>query len=147
MIEIKITGKSETDLFKGVCTLYYAFSKDNSALMNQYLIDLNNSDPSNDLKISSNVPINSNQVAIKDIITNTAANTVPVPTAQTVPIAAPTYTLEQLSVAGVEVADKHGRQALSNLLQTQFGVQAITQLQEGQYDAFAIALRQMGGTI
>jgi len=70
-----------------------------------------------------------------------------------VPVAAPpAYTLEQLSVAAVGVIDKievanGGREALAGMLQQQFGVQAMTELKPEQYDAFALALRQMGGDI
>lgn len=70
-----------------------------------------------------------------------------------VPVAAPpAYTLEQLSVAAVGVIDKigvanGGREALAGMLQQQFGVLAMTELKPEQYDAFALALRSMGGDI
>lgn len=61
---------------------------------------------------------------------------------------APSYTLEQLSKAGVDLTASDPAQMgeLQSLL-AQYGVQAITQLPPAQYGAFATALRGLGARI
>ena len=61
---------------------------------------------------------------------------------------APSYTLEQLSKAGVDLtaSDPAKMGELQSLL-AQYGVQAITQLPPAQYGAFATALRGLGARI
>lgn len=65
----------------------------------------------------------------------------PVPTSS-----APTYTQAQLSLAGSSLMDAGKMQDLLALL-TKYGVQAVTQLQESQYGAFATDLRALGAKI
>lgn len=66
----------------------------------------------------------------------------------TVPTAAPTYTLDQISQAAAMLMDMgpQQHQALMGLLQ-QFGVPALTALPKEQYGAFATALRGLGAKI
>ena len=64
----------------------------------------------------------------------------------TVPTAAQTYTLEQLSVAGTQLVDA-GRMAELQQLLASFGVNSMMQLPKEQYGAFATQLRAMGAKI
>ena len=74
----------------------------------------------------------------------TAAGSTPAPA---VPVAAaPTYTLEQLSTAGVSLVDAGKLDQLQELLK-RYGVLAVTQLQPAQYGAFATDLRALGAQI
>ena len=74
----------------------------------------------------------------------TVAGSIPAPA---VPVAAaPTYTLEQLSTAGVSLVDAGKRDQLQELLK-RYGVLAVTQLQPAQYGAFATDLRALGAQI
>lgn len=82
-------------------------------------------------------------VPVQNGAPTSATPTAPAPT---VPTSAPTYTLEQLSVAATPLLDA-GRGAELTALLNQFGVQAMTQLPKEQYGAFATALRQMGAQI
>lgn len=62
------------------------------------------------------------------------------------PTAAPTYTLEQISKAGADLAAAGKTPQLLGLLQ-QFGIQAVNMLPEAQYGAFATALRGLGAQL
>ena len=76
----------------------------------------------------------------------------PAPTAQTppatpaVPTSQQTYTLDDLARAGITLMDS-GRQADLQGLLKQFGVEALPALPQGQYGAFATALRGLGAQI
>lgn len=59
---------------------------------------------------------------------------------------AQTYTIDELGKASALLMDAGKQQDLVNLL-GQFGVQALTQLPESQYGAFATALRGLGAQI
>ncbi len=59
---------------------------------------------------------------------------------------APTYTLDQLSVAATPLLDNGRQHELTALLQS-FGVVSLTTLPPEQYGAFALALRSMGAQI
>lgn len=76
--------------------------------------------------------------------------TPPVPAAPaappTVPTSAKTYTRDELAMAAIPIMDAGGQQALMDLLHT-FGVNALTELPEAHYGAFATALRGMGAKI
>lgn len=63
-----------------------------------------------------------------------------------IPVAAPTFSMEQLAVAATQLVDAGRRQELVNLL-AQFGVQALTTLPKEQYGNFATQLRAMGAKI
>ncbi|MFT8710442.1 MAG: hypothetical protein ABF820_13530 [Sporolactobacillus sp.] len=67
--------------------------------------------------------------------------------AQTVPTTAPTYSLDKLAAAGAQLMDAGKQNDLINLLNNQFGVQALTMLKPEQYGSFATALRQLGAAI
>lgn len=73
----------------------------------------------------------------------------PAPTTASVPLAAvPTYTLEQLSHAGVELYMRDpvkGQQAQALL--AQFGVSEVTAIPKERYGEFATALRGLGASI
>ena len=80
-----------------------------------------------------------------------ALDPAPAPAPQTaapvIPVAgAPTYTLDQISKAGVALVDAGKMEPLLALL-TKYGVQAITQLQPAQYGVFATELRALGAQI
>lgn len=68
------------------------------------------------------------------------------PSAPSVPTAAASYTLDDLSRAGVDLMETKGQAALIALLQ-QFGVTTLPDLPPAQYGAFATALRGMGAKI
>jgi len=68
------------------------------------------------------------------------------PTMPVVPTAAPTFSLEQLAVAGTQLMDAGHQDKLLSLLSA-FGVSALTQLGKDQYGAFATQLRALGAKI
>ncbi|MCM0760284.1 hypothetical protein M7775_17155 [Sporomusa sphaeroides DSM 2875] len=70
----------------------------------------------------------------------------PVQMQAAVPVAAQTYTVEQLGVAATQLMDA-GRQPELIALLGSFGVQALTQLPKEQYGNFATQLRAMGAKI
>lgn len=68
------------------------------------------------------------------------------PIQQAPPTVVQTYSLDQLAVAGTQLADQGKRNELIALLNG-FGVQALTALPKEQYGAFATQLRAMGAKI
>lgn len=68
------------------------------------------------------------------------------PAPQTVPTTATTYTMDQLAVAATQLSDAGKRDELLQILAS-FGVQALTQLPQEQYPAFAAKLRELGAQI
>lgn len=69
------------------------------------------------------------------------------PTPAPAPVAAPpTYTLDQIAVAGAALMDANKMDQLLALL-AKYGVNAITQLPPEQYGAFATELRALGAQI
>lgn len=68
------------------------------------------------------------------------------PAAPSVPVTAPTYTLDQIAKAGASLVDAGKMEQLLGLL-TKYGVQAVTQLNLDQYGAFATELRALGAQI
>ena len=80
----------------------------------------------------------------------TAASTftpaIPAAAPAAAPTSAPTYTRDQLTKAGADLAQAGKMQQLMGLLQ-QFGIQAITQLPPEQYGAMATALRGLGAQL
>lgn len=70
----------------------------------------------------------------------------PVPTPQPTPAAAPTFTPEMIANAGANLLERGLMPQLMGLLQ-KFGVQAVTQLRQDQYPAFAAELRALGANI
>lgn len=94
-------------------------------------------------------PVNPTQAAAPTTATTQSpAATVPAPASNPAPVptAAPTYTQEQLAVAATQLIDAGKRGEVIGLL-TAFNVQALTQLPEEQYAAFALALRERGAKI
>ena len=71
---------------------------------------------------------------------------VPVAPAPAVPVSAPSYTLEQLSLAARQLADS-GRMADVQQLVAQFGAQTMAQIPTDRYGDFATALRGLGARI
>ena len=77
----------------------------------------------------------------------TPATPMPAPAPAPVPTTAPqTYTLPQLQTACAPLLDAGRQQELVAMLQS-FGVQAMTQLPQDKYGAFATALRGMGAKL
>lgn len=70
----------------------------------------------------------------------------PVPSTNQVPTAAPTYQMDDLARAAAQLMDAGKQQELLGLL-AKFNVQALTQLPQKQYGAFATELRQMGAKL
>lgn len=70
----------------------------------------------------------------------------PPPVQTPVPTAQPSYTMEDLSKAGMTLMDSGRQGELRNLL-AQFGVQSLPDLPKEQYGAFATALRGLGAQI
>jgi len=68
------------------------------------------------------------------------------PAIPVVPTTAPTFSLEQLAVAGTQLMDAGHQDKLLSLLSA-FGVSALTQLGKDQYGAFATQLRALGAKI
>lgn len=74
----------------------------------------------------------------------TVAPTNPAPA---VPVTtAPTYTLDQIAMAGASLVDAGKMEQLLALL-AKYGVQAVTQLQPDQYGVFATELRTLGAQL
>jgi hypothetical protein len=68
------------------------------------------------------------------------------PSANQVPTTAPTYQMDDLARAAAQLMDAGKQQELLGLL-AKFNVQALTQLPQKQYGAFATELRQMGAKL
>lgn len=68
------------------------------------------------------------------------------PAQETVPTETPAYTFEQIQVACANLAREGKRTELGNLIKD-FGLASLPDLQEDQYNAFALKLREIGGTI
>lgn len=80
-----------------------------------------------------------NKQAQNQVIQNTAP-------APSIPIAAPTYTREDLSKAAMSLMDKGMQAQLQQLIQS-FGVSSLVELPAEQYGSFATAIREMGAQI
>lgn len=78
--------------------------------------------------------------------TYAAPTTMPVNSTNQVPTAAPTYQMDDLARAAAQLMDAGKQQELLGLL-AKFNVQALTQLPQKQYGAFATELRQMGAKL
>lgn len=68
------------------------------------------------------------------------------PAQETVPTETPAYTFEQIQVACANLAREGKRAELGNLIK-EFGLASLPDLKEDQYNAFALKLREIGGTI
>lgn len=65
---------------------------------------------------------------------------------EAVPTETPAYTFEQIQVACANLAREGKRTELGNLIKD-FGLASLPDLKEDQYNAFALKLREIGGTI
>lgn len=89
---------------------------------------------------------------IKDTPVTAPASTFPkgepaqAPAQETVPTETPAYTFEQIQVACANLARAGKRTELGNLIK-EFGLASLPDLKEDQYNAFALKLREIGGTI
>lgn len=68
------------------------------------------------------------------------------PAQEAVPTETPAYTFEQIQVACANLARAGKRTELGNLIKD-FGLASLPDLKEGQYNSFALKLREIGGTI
>lgn len=68
------------------------------------------------------------------------------PAQETVPTETAAYTFEQIQVACANLARAGKRTELGNLIKD-FGLASLPDLKEDQYNAFALKLREIGGTI
>lgn len=68
------------------------------------------------------------------------------PAQEAVPTETPAYTFEQIQVACANLAREGKRAELGNLIK-EFGLASLPDLKEDQYNAFALKLREIGGTI
>lgn len=68
------------------------------------------------------------------------------PVQETVPTETPAYTFEQIQVACANLAREGKRTELGNLIK-EFGLASLPDLKEDQFNAFALKLREIGGTI
>ena len=68
------------------------------------------------------------------------------PAQEVVPTETPAYTFEQIQVACANLAREGKRTELGNLIK-EFGLASLPDLNENQYNAFALKLREIGGTI
>ncbi|MFA1819034.1 hypothetical protein ACDX78_02320 [Virgibacillus oceani] len=64
-----------------------------------------------------------------------------------VPTSNPEYTFDQLAVAATQLMDAGKQNELLGLLNSTFGVQALTELPKEQFGAFATKLRELGAKI
>ena len=73
-----------------------------------------------------------------------ATNTVPsTPVTQTVPTQIPTYNIDQIAVAAMQLKDSGRLEEFRQLL-ARFGVAALTQLQPNQLPELVVELQKMG---
>jgi len=79
-------------------------------------------------------------------VTPPPAQQQPAPQQSAVPTSVATYSMDQLAVAATQLVDQGKRDALLQLLSS-FGAQALTQLPQEQYGAFATKLRELGAQI
>lgn len=68
------------------------------------------------------------------------------PAQEAVPTETPAYTFEQIQVACANLARAGKRTELGSLIK-EFGLASLPDLKEDQYNAFALKLREIGGTI
>lgn len=68
------------------------------------------------------------------------------PAQEAVPTETPAYTFGQIQVACANLAREGKRTELGNLIKD-FGLASLPDLKEDQYNAFALKLREIGGTI
>ena len=68
------------------------------------------------------------------------------PAQEAVPTETPAYTFEQIQVACANLAREGKRTELGNLIK-EFGLASLPDLKEDQFNAFALKLREIGGTI
>ncbi|MDD7351971.1 MAG: hypothetical protein PUG84_00780 [Peptoniphilaceae bacterium] len=68
------------------------------------------------------------------------------PAHEAVPTETPAYTFGQIQVACANLAREGKRTELGNLIK-EFGLASLPELKEDQYNAFALKLREIGGTI
>lgn len=76
----------------------------------------------------------------------TAQTTQAPPQQQSVPTSAPSYSFDQIAVAAQQLVDAGNREQVVQLLSS-FGAQALTQVPQEQYGAFATKLRELGAQI
>ncbi|NLY20702.1 MAG: hypothetical protein GXZ08_05425 [Tissierellia bacterium] len=81
----------------------------------------------------------------KEIVVEPVNEPTSVPT--TVPTTEKSYTLDELSKASVSLMDQGKQSELINLLQNDFKVTALPQLDKALYGQFAIKLRELGADI
>lgn len=91
-------------------------------------------------------PVPPQQTAPVNMGQTQPAAVTPPPVQTTVPTTQPSYTMEDLSKAGMTLMDSGRQGELRNLL-AQFGVQSLPDLPKEQYGAFATALRGLGAQI
>lgn len=91
-------------------------------------------------------PVPTQQLAPVNTGQTQPAAVTPPPLQTTVPTTQPSYTMEDLSKAGMTLMDSGRQGELRNLL-AQFGVQSLPDLPKEQYGAFATALRGLGAQI
>jgi hypothetical protein len=87
-------------------------------------------------------PVNVQPIPAQPLYTQPAAVNPVQPTP--VPTTAPTYTLDQLSLAAVRGLMDTGRQAELHQILAEFGIQSLTQLPKEHYGLFATKLREKG---
>lgn len=94
-----------------------------------------------DTGLSSQQPATPNGGAVPS-----AVPTAPLAVQTPVPTTSPSYSFDQLAVAGTQLVDAGKRTELVNLLQS-FGANALNELAPDQYGNFATHLRSMGARI
>ena len=98
--------------------------------------------PASVVPAAANVPT----PQVPETTTPTPATTANTAAVAGVPIAAPTYTLDQLARAGAALAQAGKMQEALALL-AKYGVQTVNQLKPEQYGAFATELRALGAQV
>ena len=99
--------------------------------------------------VAENKPVQptnaASQVVTAAPITQATNTPAPVTTAPTAPAAE--YTTDQLALACGALVDAGKVNELADLLNNKFGVAALPNLPKEQYNAFAVAIREMGAQI
>lgn len=81
-----------------------------------------------------------------EIVEKAKEEVAPAPAQAAVPTETPAYTFEQIQVACANLA-RGGKRAELGKLIGDFGLASLPELKEDQYNAFALKLREIGGTI
>lgn len=140
MIEIKITGETKDDLFKGVCELFYAFATSNRTQMSDQLVALDDKQAA-----EADVPVKVESVLseitaedIKPISEMPKEKPVKAKTAK------PVITMPELQALAISKTKEHGREPLKAVLE-ELGAAKVTAILPEQFEAAKALLEAING--